>query len=74
MKEGDKETWNKDYKVRDEMLNEDIEIYKKLMERTGITPEKEIADQDLLIKFKGNLPKKQRSLVEEEEENIFNNI
>lgn len=73
MKDGEKESWAKDYKVRFEMENEDLDIIKKLRERTGITPEKEIADQDLMIKFKGNLPKQQRSKVESEE-NIFNHI
>ena len=49
------------------------EDYQKLMQRAGITPQTEIDDQDLLIKFKGNLPKQQRSKVESEE-NIFNHI
>ena len=73
MKDGDKEQWAKDYAVRDAEYNRDYEDYQKLMQRAGITPQTEIDDQDLLIKFKGNLPKKQRSKVESEE-NIFNHI
>ncbi|EMY3483765.1 hypothetical protein FPG87_12550 [Flavobacterium psychrophilum] len=73
MKDGDKEQWAKDYAVRDAEYNRDFEDYQKLMQRAGITPQTEIDDQDLMIKFKGNLPKQQRSKVESEE-NIFNHI
>jgi hypothetical protein len=73
MKDGDKEQWAKDYAVREAEYNRDFEDYQKLMQRAGITPQTEIDDQDLLIKFKGNLPKQQRSKVESEE-NIFNHI
>jgi hypothetical protein len=73
MKEGDKEQWTKDYAVRELEYNRDLDDLQKLMQRSGITPQTEMEDQDLLIKFKGHLPKQQRSLIESEE-NIFNLI
>jgi len=73
MKEGEKDQWAKDYAVRDAEYKRDFEEYQKLMQRAGVTPQTEMADQDILIKFKGKLPKQQRSKVESEE-NIFNHI
>lgn len=73
MKDGDKEQWSKDYAVRDEEFNRDFDDYQKLMQRAGITPQTEMDNQDFLIKFKGNLPKQQRSKIESEE-NILTNF
>lgn len=61
MKEGDKENWKQDYDVRDIELERDRRTLQKLRERTGITPEKLIEQQELMIKFGGDLPKDQRN-------------
>ncbi len=67
MKDGDKERWSEDYKVRDIELQQDIEALEKLYERTGFSEQDEIDEMDLLIKFKGDLNKVERSKVEEKE-------
>ncbi len=67
MNEGDKEQWAKDYKVRETEYNRDLADLEALLNRTGITPEQEMEDQDLLVKFKGNLNKVQRSKIEAQE-------
>lgn len=67
MKEGDKESWYQDFKVRDEELKRDEAELAALLQRTGITPEKLIEDQDLMIKMGGRLPKQIRSKVESED-------
>lgn len=73
MNEGDKETWVRDQKVKEEEYNRDYADYRALLRRTGITPEKEIEDQEFLIKMKGSLPKQKRSQIESEE-NIFSRL
>lgn len=73
MKEGDKEAWAKDQKVKELEYNRDYADYKALLQRTGITPEKEMEAQELLIKMKGSLPKKERNRIESEE-NIFSRL
>ncbi|MBK5213406.1 MAG: transposase family protein [Flavobacteriaceae bacterium] len=64
MQEGDKAAWYDDYEVRGEELATVEKDLQALRARTGITPEKLIADQDLLIKMGGRLPKDQRNKVE----------
>lgn len=64
MKDGDKEQALKDLNVRTLELERDQKAYADLVARTGISVESEMQDQDLLIKFKGNLTKVQRSKVE----------
>lgn len=64
MKEGDKEVWYEDFSIRDEELQEDTEILNSLRQRTGITPEKLIEDQEWMIKQSSILPKDTRSDVE----------
>ncbi len=67
MKPGGKEQWAKDEAIKAIERNRDELKYTNLVDRTGITIEKEMEDQELLIKFKGNLTKVQRSKVEAEE-------
>lgn len=57
--DGDKQIWHIDYQVRNDEYERDLANLEALRQRTGITPDKLIEDQELLIKFKGNLPKKQ---------------
>lgn len=66
MKEGEKEAWYQDFKVRDLELERDQQELAALLNRTGITPEKLIEDQDLMIKMGGRLPKEDRSNAESE--------
>lgn len=64
MKEGDKEQWFEDFSVRDEELERDLKELEALRNRTGITPDQLIEDQELMIKMGGDLPKDTRSDVE----------
>jgi len=73
MKEGDKAQWNSDYQVRHKEYERDMEAYKALIERSGITPQREIEEQELMIKLKRTLNKDERSKVEAEE-NILNQL
>ncbi len=61
MKEGEKERWHKDFKVRDEELERDLKAVKELQRRTGITPEKMIAEQELAIKMQNVATKMQNN-------------
>jgi hypothetical protein len=71
MKEGDKSKWQKDFEVRDLEYQRDLSEIEALRQRTGITPEKLIQDQNLSIKMGGKLPKVLRTEVESEEINIY---
>jgi len=64
MQPGDKAAWYDDYEVRGEELATVEKDLQALRARTGITPEKLIEDQDLLIKMGGRLPKEHRNKVE----------
>ncbi|UGU15181.1 transposase family protein [Sinomicrobium kalidii] len=64
MEEGDKQRWYADFKVQDEEYERDAKAYRDLMVRTGVTPERLIEQQDLMIKMGGKLPKKERSEAE----------
>lgn len=46
-----------DIEIRDAELKRDQEAYEKLIERTGITRESLIEEQELMVKFQGHLPK-----------------
>lgn len=59
MEDGDKQIWSIDHKVREEEYSRDLSDLEALIRRTGITPERLIESQELLVKFKGNLPKKE---------------
>ncbi len=67
MQPGDKEQWQEDYKVRDIEYERDLNDYKALLQRTGITPEKMIEDQEYLIKTAHRRPKEERSKIESTE-------
>lgn len=66
-KDGEKGIWKQDYEVRNIEYDRDYKAYQDLMQRSGITPEQEIADQELLIKYKGDMTKVQREKVEAQE-------
>jgi hypothetical protein len=67
MEEGDKKQWKRDHQVYKIEKERDWKAYKDLMNRTGVTPEKMMEEQDLLVKFKGNLSKTERALIESQE-------
>ncbi len=71
MKEGEKAQMLKDKHVRE--LVEVQNTIKNLERKTGISREALIEEQDLLIKFKGQLPKQQRNELESDE-NILHRI
>lgn len=73
MKDGDKELWARDQRVKELEYERDMADYKALIQRTNITPETLIADQELLVKFKGDMSKVERSKIESEE-NIVNDF
>ena len=73
MQEGDKAQWHEDYQVRDIEYERDMKAYEDLIARSGVTPQREIEDQELMIKFKRTLTKEERSRVESEE-NILNQL
>lgn len=57
MAEGEKALWQKDFEVRDKEHERDQKAYESLKKRTGITPERIAADQELNIKMHGRLNK-----------------
>lgn len=72
MQPGQKAQWYEDFKIRDTELERDQQELRALLERTGITPEKVIEDQDLMIKMGGSLPKDLRS--ESESDSVFSRL
>lgn len=60
MAENSKNIMIEDISVRDAELKRDQEAYERLMQRTGITRESLIEEQELMIKFQGHLPKEQQ--------------
>jgi hypothetical protein len=46
-----------DISVREAELKRDQEAYERLINRTGITRESLIEEQELMVKFQGHLPK-----------------
>ena len=68
MEDGDKQIWDIDYQIREQEYQRDLQAVKDLQKRTGINPDKMIEDQELLIKFKGNLPKKEAISLDAESE------
>lgn len=50
----------KDVSVRDSELKRDQEAYERLIQRTGITRESLIEEQELMVKFQGHLPKEEQ--------------
>ncbi len=66
IQEGDKSAWQEDYSVTDLELDRDTHALNKLRERTGITPEKLIEQQSLMLKMGGDLPKEERLKLDSE--------
>lgn len=61
LKRENADAWLKDdMSVRDEELKRDQEAYEKLLERTGITREALIEEQELMVKMQGHLPKEEQ--------------
>lgn len=60
----DDEWLKKDVSVRDQLEQRANEAYQRLLDRTGITVEKMIEDQELLVKFQGYLPKEDQMEVD----------
>jgi hypothetical protein len=60
MKGNSKELLLQDIEVRNAELKRDSEAYEQLIQRTGITRESLIEDQELWVKFQGNLPKEEQ--------------
>jgi hypothetical protein len=50
----------KDQDVRDAELKRDQEAYERLINRTGISRESLIEEQELMVKFQGHLPKEEQ--------------
>jgi len=46
-----------DIAIREAELKRDQEAYEALIKRTGITRESLIEEQELMVKFQGNIPK-----------------
>jgi|GEM_PF-1160957 len=66
MQEGDKNKFLEDYGIIEKEFLRDMAAIDALMQRTGITPERMIDEQELKIKMGGDLPKNLRSEVESE--------
>ena len=64
MEEGDRPAWEADHAVRDMELARDMADLERVRRRTGITPERLIEEQELLIKLGGKLPKADRNKLE----------
>ncbi len=64
MQEGDKAKWQEDYNVAEIELQREYAEIRAVRQRSGITPEKLIEEQELMIKTGGYLPKEQRSDLE----------
>lgn len=58
MMEGEKEQALRDMNIRTAERDRDAQAYKDLVARTGISPERYIAEQELAIKTQGRNPKK----------------
>jgi hypothetical protein len=74
MQPGDKERFNADYKVWDLELERDFNALQTLFKRTGISPEKLIADQDALIKNKGFNSKQDNIIADSLEYDLCNRM
>lgn len=60
MKDNSKELLLRDISIRDIELKRDQEAYERLIQRTGISRESLIEEQELMVKFQGHLPKKEQ--------------
>lgn len=60
MKPNSKELLLQDITVRDAELKRDQEAYERLIQRSGITRESLIEEQEMMVKFQGHLPKEEQ--------------
>ena len=60
MKGNSRELLNQDIEVRNAELKRDQEAYERLIQRTGISRESLIEEQELMVKFQGHLPKEEQ--------------
>lgn len=60
MKENSKAQLLEDISIRDAELKRDQDAYEKLLERTGISREALIEEQELMVKMQGHLPKEEQ--------------
>ncbi|MBA4318791.1 MAG: hypothetical protein C0412_10360 [Flavobacterium sp.] len=60
MQENSKALLLQDVAVRDAELKRDQEAYERLIQRSGITRESLIEEQELMVKFQGHLPKEEQ--------------
>ena len=60
MKDNSKALLLQDVAVRDAELKRDQEAYERLINRTGISRESLIEEQELMVKFQGHLPKEEQ--------------
>lgn len=60
MKEGARALMERDMQVREAEYKRDLEIYENLIEKTGITRESLIEQQELFVKMQGKLTKKEQ--------------
>ncbi|MGM8362094.1 hypothetical protein ACSV4D_09285 [Flavobacterium sp. ARAG 55.4] len=60
MKGNSRALLDQDIAVRDAELKRDQEAYERLIQRTGITRESLIEEQELMVKFQGHLPKEEQ--------------
>ncbi|MDT8412674.1 MAG: hypothetical protein RQ875_09450, partial [Vicingaceae bacterium] len=67
MQEGDRAAWLRDYAIQEMELQRDQAALEALRLRTGITEQTLIDEQDLEQKFKGQMPKELRGVLEENE-------
>lgn len=65
MDDNAKAQWWKDFKTQQEEFERDQKDYKAIAERTGITREKLIQDQELKLKMAGHISKTERAMAEE---------
>ena len=61
MKDGDKEAWSKDFKVRDTEFGEILDEIARIRKVTGITPESLIEDAEQVLKDGGYADKEKRN-------------
>ncbi|MBB6499132.1 integrase catalytic domain-containing protein [Pedobacter cryoconitis] len=71
MQADDKMSWARDYAVRDIEYKRDKTAFEALIARSGYSPSAFIESQELNIKFKGSMPKKQQQKVDAEEDEVL---
>lgn len=64
MKEGDKESWHEDFMITEQEYARDLAEIQKIQQEVGMTPEIMIEEQELVLKFAGDVPKDIRSNAE----------